>query len=124
MVDVLFRSIHAPAYPTPTSFPRFAPRPSVPPSSDPIDDQEARHRALTTLTTTSATSRLFAAYARLVQECVDRRSEVVVRMGLEFDEMRELKDDLWALCDQYAGDEGGYGGEGEEEELGEDEELA
>ena len=32
--------------------------------------------------------------------------------------MRKLKDDLWALCDQYAGDEGGYGGE--DEKLGED----
>ncbi|KAI0744721.1 hypothetical protein C8Q76DRAFT_700832 [Earliella scabrosa] len=66
--------MHAPAYPTPTSFPRFVPHPSVPPSLDPIDDQKARHRSLATLTTTSATLRPFAAYARLVQECVDRRS--------------------------------------------------
>ena len=69
----------------------------------------------------SATSKLFASYARLAQECVDRRAEVATQMGLEFDEVKELKDDMWALCDQYAAD-GGEGLSGEEEDLGEDEE--
>ena len=45
-------------------------------------------------------------------------------MGLEFDEIRELKDELWALCDLYAGDAvEGEGTEGEDD-IGEDEELA
>ena len=52
---------------------------------------------------------------------MDRRSEVVVRMGLEYDEVRELKDDMWALCDQYAEDKDGH--EEQEEEVGEDEEF-
>ncbi|TFK82016.1 tubulin nucleotide-binding domain-like protein [Polyporus arcularius HHB13444] len=113
-------SIHAPAYPTPTSFPAFFAPPRNP-TLTATEDKQARHRALSTLTTSSATSKLFASYARLAQECVDRRAEVVLRMGLEFDEVRELKDELWALCDQYAGDDGGEGEDGGEE-VGEDEE--
>ena len=41
-------------------------------------------------------------------------------MGLEFDEVRELKDDMWALCDMYTADAGGA--ESDEGVLGEDEE--
>ena len=41
-------------------------------------------------------------------------------MGLEFDEVRELGDELWALADRYAGDEAADEAEGEA--LGEDEE--
>ena len=124
MVDrIATYSIHAPAYPTPTSFPSFF-APPRDTSFISVEHKESRHRALSTLTTSSATSKMFASYARLAQECVDRRSEVVVRMGLEFDEIRELKDELWALCDLYAGDAvEGEGTEGEDD-IGEDEELA
>ncbi|KAI0759132.1 tubulin nucleotide-binding domain-like protein [Fomes fomentarius] len=117
-------SIHAPAYPTPTSFPRFTSALSPFSLVEHGDRGKAPHRVLSTLTTTSATSKLFASYARLAQECVDRHSEVVVRMGLEYDELKELKDDMWALCDRYVedSDEGGARGE-EEEKAGEDEEF-
>ncbi|KAI0776815.1 tubulin nucleotide-binding domain-like protein [Trametes elegans] len=109
-------SIHAPPYPTPTSFPHFfAPSPSGMPNSG-----EEKHRVLSSLSTSSATAPLFAAHATLVQQCVDRRADVVGRMGLEFDEMRELKDDLWALCDRYAGPDGEW--KTEEDVLSEDEE--
>ena len=56
--------------------------------------------------------------------CVDRRAGVVARMGFEFDEVRELKEDLWALADRYAGDDVRAldGGEAAGGELGEDEE--
>ncbi|KAI0351612.1 tubulin nucleotide-binding domain-like protein [Trametes cingulata] len=104
-------SIHAPSYPTPTSFPRFF-------ASSPSRDQD-KHRVLSSLSTSSATAPLLAAYATLVQECVDRRAEVVAHMGLEFDEMRELKDELWALCDRYAGPDEEW--KGEENVLSEDE---
>ncbi|OSD03670.1 tubulin nucleotide-binding domain-like protein [Trametes coccinea BRFM310] len=104
-------SIHAPPYPTPSSFPPlFA-------SSDPVEKQ----RCLSSLSTSTATARLFASYATLVQECIDRRADVATRMGLEFDELRELKDDLWALCDRYAGPDEEWRGQ-EEEVLSEDEE--
>nr|VWO95844.1 Lon protease (EC (ATP-dependent protease La) [Ganoderma boninense] len=110
-------SVHAPAYPTPTSFPRI-----VSPAS-PLDSDSDRHNVYSALSTSSASATLFAGYARLAQECVDRRAEVVTRMGLEFDEVRELKDELWALCDRYAAaDEDLGGGEGEDVEMGEDEE--
>ena len=112
-------SVHAPAYPTPTSFPGIFSPPSDPALSR-DEHREARHRVLSTLTTSSTTSRLFASYARLAQECVDRRAEVVERMGLEFDEVRELKDDMWALCDLYTADVGGV--ESDDGVLGEDEE--
>ena len=82
---------------------------------------DLRHNVYSSLTTSSATSRLFASHARLAQECVDKRAEVVTRMGLEFDEIRDLKDELWALCDQYA-DEGGEGWQEADVEMGEDEE--
>ena len=52
---------------------------------------------------------------------MDRRAEVVAKMGLEFDEVRELKDELWALCDRYAASDDIGGEEGEEVEMGEDE---
>lgn len=105
----IFRSIHATAYPTPTSFPHISTSPSE------------KHRALSALTTSSATAPLLASYATLAQSCADRRADVVVRMGLEFDEMRELKDDLWALCDRYAGPDEEW--KGAEDVLSEDEET-
>ena len=44
-------------------------------------------------------------------------------MGLELDEVRELRDDLWALCDRYAAADEEGGGMGDEEVvMGEDEE--
>ncbi|OJT12345.1 Protein dml-1 [Trametes pubescens] len=102
-------SIHATPYPTPTSFPHISTSPSE------------KHRALSALTTSSATAPLLASYATLVQSCADRRADVIVRMGMEFDEMRELKDDLWALCDRYAGPDEEW--KGEEDVLSEDEET-
>ena len=53
---------------------------------------------------------------------MDRRAEVVAKMGLEFDEVRELKDELWALCDRFAAADDIGGEEGGEVEMGEDEE--
>ncbi|KAI1790586.1 tubulin nucleotide-binding domain-like protein [Ganoderma leucocontextum] len=110
-------SVHAPAYPTPTSFPRIVN------SALPLGGADVRQNVYSALTTSSAPSRLFASYVRLAQECVDRRAEVIARMGLEFDEVRDLKDELWALCDRYAAsDEGGGGREDDGVEMGEDEE--
>ncbi len=118
-IDMTARnSIRAPAYPTPTSFPRIV-DPVSPLASGGAD---IRHNVYSALTTSSAPTRLFAGYARLAQECVDRRAEVTTKMGLELDEVRELKDELWALCDRYAAaDEGGGGGGEREVEMGEDE---
>ncbi|KAI0651282.1 tubulin nucleotide-binding domain-like protein [Trametes meyenii] len=104
-------SIHAPPYPTPSSFPHFYASPA---------DAANKHRALSSLSTSSATAPLFATHATLVQTCVDRRADVVGRMGLEFDELRELKDELWALCDRYAGPDEEW--RGEDDVLSEDEE--
>ncbi|KAM5532691.1 hypothetical protein V8D89_013660 [Ganoderma adspersum] len=111
-------SIHAPPYPTPTSFPHIV-SPDLPLA---LDRVALRHNVYSELVTSSAPARLFSGYAHLAQECVDRRAEVVTKMGLEFDEVRELKDELWALCDRYAAADEGGGMEDEEVEMGEDEE--
>ena len=87
-----------------------------------FDGAALRNNVYSEFTTSSATAKLFAGYARLAQECVDRRAEVVAKMGLEFDEVRELKDELWALCDRFAAADDIGGEEGGEVEMGEDEE--
>ncbi|KAH9893938.1 tubulin nucleotide-binding domain-like protein [Cubamyces lactineus] len=110
-------SIHAPPYPTPSSFPRFFSQTRT----HPLRGSGDKHRVLSSLSTSSATAPLLASYATLVQECVDRRAGIVARMGLEFDEMRELKDELWALCDRYAGPDEEWRGS-KEDVLSEDEE--
>ena len=104
---------HTP-YPIPTSFPSF-----FSPTS-PL--KLSKNRVLTTLTASTGPAALFATHARVAQKCVDRRADVVVRMGLEFDEVRELKDELWVLADRYAGEDGRADALTDEDELGEDEE--
>lgn len=46
---------------------------------------------------------MLAAYCAVVAECVRRGAEVLGVMGLEKDDAIELRDDLWALRDAYAG---------------------
>ncbi|PCH42910.1 tubulin nucleotide-binding domain-like protein [Wolfiporia cocos MD-104 SS10] len=108
-------SIYAPAYPTPTSFPSFF-------TASP---QKSYHgtpaiSALSSLHTTPRTAQLFAAYAKLVEDSAHRKADVLGAMGLEKDEVKELGDSLWAMRDAYAGAEDVL--DGEDEELGEDEE--
>lgn len=74
-------------------------------------------RLLSSLSTTSQSTRIFARYATLVEDAIKRHTDVTSQMGLEADELKELRDDLWAICDAFP--------EGEVEQdvdLGEDEE--
>ncbi|KAL6308792.1 Misato segment II tubulin-like domain-containing protein [Sparassis latifolia] len=101
-------SIHSPAYPLPSSFPRFfTPPPPTPPPS---------MRTLAALSSTTRTAHLFASHAALVTLGAARHADVLAGMGLELDEVRELRDALWMLCDACAG------GEERDVEMGEDEE--
>lgn len=88
-------SIHAPAISHPNSFPRFF-------TSSP---QPKTSKALSTLSSGPGLSAVFGAYASVVKDCLGRHADVVARMGLEADDVKELRDALWALEDAYRGDE-------------------
>ena len=114
IVSSIFKSaysVHAPAINIPTSYPRFF-RSALHPQSV---------KGLGTLSSTPSLASLFGAYASVAQDCLGRHADVVARMGLEADDVKELRDTLWALEDAYQGDEEGI--PSESEELGEDEEF-
>lgn len=48
---------------------------------------------------------LFSSYAAFVGSCADRHADVAEKLGMERDEVRELRDILWALEDAYKVDE-------------------
>lgn len=94
----------APAYPLPSSFPRFLKSPPAP-TGDRL--RAPTTRALSSLHTTPHTSDMLAAYSAVIHDCVRRGAEVLEVMGLEKDDATELRDELWALRDAYAGTEDG-----------------
>ncbi|CCM06306.1 uncharacterized protein FIBRA_08557 [Fibroporia radiculosa] len=108
--------IFAPAYPIPTSFPHIVAPTAVSPPRRPYSAPTVG--ALASVHTGADTARLFGGYAALVEDVGRRKPEVLAAVGLEGDEVEELRDALWELRDGYAGGEDGGG----DEELGEDEE--
>ena len=64
---------------------------------------------------------MFGAYGALAKDCLGRHADVVARMGLETDDIRELRDTLWALEDAYRADD--ENALSEKDVLGEDEEF-
>ncbi|KAF7969428.1 hypothetical protein HWV62_27377 [Athelia sp. TMB] len=102
-------STHAPLYPIPSSFP-----PIFPPTAP-----EKRARAVplfTSLSTIPRTAALFRRHATFVEANLGAGAAG----GLDRDEMKELGNDLWRVCDGYDGEDGGGGGG--EGDFGEDEE--
>jgi len=98
-------STHAPPYPIPTSFPHIFT----------LDRTRARTVPLfTSLRTTPVTASLFRTCARFVETNLDIGDAV----GLDRDEMKELANDLWGICDGF----GDSDGDEVLDELGEDEE--
>ena len=73
------------------------------------------------LASTPSLASLFGAYASVVKDCLGRHADVVTRMGLEADDVKELRDTLWALEDAYKGDEEDVPDDAGD--LGEDEEF-
>ncbi|KAG2044252.1 Misato segment II tubulin-like domain-containing protein [Suillus americanus] len=93
--EPLMSSIHAPAYPVPTSFPsifRYTKATST--------------RMTSSLVTTPSTSIPLTGYARFVEQTVrTRRSDgVLMSMGLESDDVKELAVALWEIVDGYGND--------------------
>ena len=50
---------------------------------------------------------MLSAYSAVVDDCVRRSADVLGALGLEKDDATELRDELWALRDAYAGMEDG-----------------
>ncbi|KAG2143689.1 Misato segment II tubulin-like domain-containing protein [Suillus clintonianus] len=93
--EPLISSIHAPAYPVPTSFPSIF-RHTKPTSM----------RMMSSLVTAPSTSIPLTLYARFVEQTArTRRSDgVLMSMGLESDDVKELASALWEIVDGYGSD--------------------
>ncbi|KAG1750528.1 Misato segment II tubulin-like domain-containing protein [Suillus paluster] len=93
--EPLISSIHAPAYPVPTSFPSIF-RHTKPTSI----------RMISSLVTAPSTSIPLTGYARFVEQTArTRRSDgVLMSMGLESDDVKELASALWEIVDGYGND--------------------
>ena len=67
---------------------------------------------------------MFSAYASLANDCLTKHADVVGRMGLEIDEIKELRETMWSLEDNYKDDEK-VGGVHDDDDasLGEDEQF-
>ncbi|THH21692.1 hypothetical protein EUX98_g8295 [Antrodiella citrinella] len=103
--------VGAPAIPVPTSFPRYftsGPTPST-------------LSSFATLSTTTRTAILFTQYAKFMDECTKQYAHVVQQMGLEMDDVKDLRDTLRALEDEYRGDDHTFDSDDNDEGLGEDE---
>ncbi|OBZ75032.1 Protein dml-1 [Grifola frondosa] len=118
-LNPLPHTVHAPLYPLPSSFPPFF-KPSSPHYQASSERPLPSNRVFSELSTTSLTTQLFSRYARVVQDCMSLQTDVATRMGMEMDDLKELKDELWAVGDAYSGAEGEK--IGRDEALGEDEE--
>ncbi|PSR73009.1 hypothetical protein PHLCEN_2v11113 [Hermanssonia centrifuga] len=103
----LLYSVHAPVIPIPSSYPAYfkSRRPSA-------------ATAFSSVVTSSRTAPLFASYASLAEDCMHRHTDVIDKMGLEKDDIRQLKEDLWALEDGYKDDE-----QFEDTDIGEEAEM-
>jgi hypothetical protein len=70
------------------------------------------------MSTTPRTSSLFRSYARFIDTNLGMGEDE----GMDRDEMKELGNDLWCICDGFGDGDGPWGEEGENgDELGEDE---
>ncbi|KAF7976565.1 hypothetical protein HWV62_6233 [Athelia sp. TMB] len=106
--EPFFLSTHAPLYPLPTSFPPIFPT---------APEKRAHTIPLfTSLSTTPRTAALLRRHATFVEANLGAGGGT----GLDRDEMKELGNDLWRVCDGYDGEDGG--GAAEEGDYGEDEE--
>ena len=82
----------------PTSFPRIF---DVPDSTVHVVP------SFSSLITSANSSSLFSSYGKFVEICARRHTDIAEKLGLEQDELRELRNELWALEDEYKGDEDG-----------------
>ena len=60
---------------------------------------------MSSIQTTSLSSSTFKAYGSLASECLTKYPDVIARMGVEPDEIKELKESMWTLEDAYKNDD-------------------
>ncbi|KAG0698563.1 Misato segment II tubulin-like domain-containing protein [Suillus ampliporus] len=93
--EPLISSTHAPAYPVPTSFPSIF-----------RHTRPASMRMTSSLVTAPSTAISLTGYARFVEQTArTRRSDgMLMNMGLESDDVKELASALWEIVDGYGND--------------------
>ncbi len=62
--------------------------------------------AFSCITTSSRSGALFSSFASFTDSCLRRHSDIVAKMGLERDDVQQLKDELQTLEDVYQEDKG------------------
>ncbi|THU90558.1 tubulin nucleotide-binding domain-like protein [Dendrothele bispora CBS 962.96] len=113
--DAVITSAHLPAYPLPSSFPDFFQDKSIlrsrirneqPPRSrgkDPLPGKTPSVTSISSLSSTNEMASFFAAYAKYIEECVDRRKSGEQLSGIDDpDLLKELANDLWTMHDGYS----------------------
>ncbi|KAI0061973.1 tubulin nucleotide-binding domain-like protein [Artomyces pyxidatus] len=121
---VSITSLHSPiAYPLPTSYPSFFREPHLNDASmrtsRGILSRPRSAPILSSLGLSGVTRDLFTRHASFLDDCVRRKVDWQI-VGIDVDEARDLRDEMWALRDNFGdanSDEGG-------DELGEDEEVS
>ncbi|KAG1885650.1 Misato segment II tubulin-like domain-containing protein, partial [Suillus subluteus] len=90
--EPLVSNIHAPAYPVPTSFPSIF-----------WHTKPTSTRMTSSLVATPSTSIPLTGYARFVEQTARTRKSdgVLMSMGLESDDVKELASALWEIVDGY-----------------------
>ncbi|EJD05035.1 uncharacterized protein FOMMEDRAFT_166736 [Fomitiporia mediterranea MF3/22] len=116
-------SIHAPAYPLPSSFPNISlPRSTQSNNSNLPSSTNKRERnisLISSLHTTTSTAAVLRGYAALCRACIVRRYSGTDVAGLETDEVREMVEKLEAIAESYAAQKHEESEEGDDD-LGED----
>jgi hypothetical protein len=92
---------HALAYPIPSSFPSYILDPSsiMPHEPTGIFSRSRPTSMMSSLSITSLTSSLFSNYATFIDRCVQRK--VDTGTGVDFDDLRDLGNELWTLHDNF-----------------------
>ncbi|KAK7455816.1 mtDNA inheritance, partitioning of the mitochondrial organelle [Stygiomarasmius scandens] len=109
--DAVITSAHLPAYPLPSSFPDFFQDTSIlrsriqnKPRSRTVSSpgEVPCVTSMSSLSSTSETANFFAAYAKYVDRCIERRKSGEQVSGIdEPDVLKELANDLWTMHDGY-----------------------
>ncbi|KAI0339177.1 tubulin nucleotide-binding domain-like protein [Trametopsis cervina] len=85
---------------------------------------ERQVSAYSSLQTSARSAPIFAAYGAFANDCLTKHSDVVTRMGVEADEIKELRENMWNLEDSYKqDDEYEFDNMSDDAGLGEDEEY-
>lgn len=101
------KRIHGPPYPLPDSFPLISGgATSITPG---IADSLPTVEAYTSISTSSATSKMFESYALFTDKCVNHRTSAVTLIDISLDDLKDLANDLWTIHDNFSEDEQSLG---------------